>query len=123
MAGLQSRIGNPEVKFVSLTTDPLFDTPPVLKKYAERFGVQDQRWFFLTGPPQELHDFSVKSLKFVVLEKKESEREEPQDLFVHSLRFAVVDKKGQIRGWVDGEEPDMESKIANLVQQLSGETQ
>src|SRR5215831_12793996 len=36
-------------RLVSLTTDPLYDTPPVLKKYAERFGADPNRWLFLTG--------------------------------------------------------------------------
>src|SRR5205823_9668545 len=37
-------------RLVSLTTDPAFDTPPVLKTYGEqRFGADASRWIFLTG--------------------------------------------------------------------------
>ena len=33
-------------KLVTLTTDPDFDTPPVLKKYGERYGADFNRWTF-----------------------------------------------------------------------------
>src|SRR5207237_3552270 len=41
-------------RLVSLTTDPLYDTPPVLKNYAQRFGADPSRWLFLTGSRQEV---------------------------------------------------------------------
>src|SRR5215831_13773239 len=40
---------NSRIKLVTLTTDPDFDTAPVLTKYAERFDVDTNRWTFLTG--------------------------------------------------------------------------
>src|SRR5258707_14849305 len=36
-------------RLVTLTTDPDFDTPAVMKKYGERFGADFNRWTFLTG--------------------------------------------------------------------------
>src|SRR5271154_2645783 len=36
-------------KLVTLTTDPDFDSPEVLKKYGDRFGADSNRWTFLTG--------------------------------------------------------------------------
>src|ERR1035437_4345469 len=33
-----------QIKLVTLTTDADFDTPPVLKAYAERFGADPNRW-------------------------------------------------------------------------------
>lgn len=50
MKDLQSALppGSP-IKLVSFTTDPAFDTPAVLKKYAGRYDAQDNQWIFLTG--------------------------------------------------------------------------
>src|SRR5882724_3085730 len=42
-----------QAKLVSLTTNPDFDTPRVLKAYAERFGADPNRWMFLTGAKKE----------------------------------------------------------------------
>src|SRR5450631_1242868 len=41
-------------RLVTLTTDPDFDSPAVLKKYGERFGADFNRWTFLTGTKSEI---------------------------------------------------------------------
>src|SRR5574342_412956 len=46
-------------RLISLTTDPDFDTPPVLKQYAERFGADPQRWTFLTGTKKAIGDLAI----------------------------------------------------------------
>lgn len=94
----QSLPGNSPLKLVTLTTDPDFDTPPVLKNYAQRFGADTNRWIFLTGTKKEVMDVAVGSLKLTALEKKPEERETPVDLFIHSTIFVLIDKQGQLRG-------------------------
>jgi protein SCO1/2 len=85
-------------KLISLTTDPEFDTPQVLKAYADRFGAKEEHWWFLTGTKKQIADLAVNSLKLTALEKKPEERESPADLFIHSTIFVIVDKRGQLRG-------------------------
>lgn len=87
-----------QTRLVSLTTDPGYDTPPVLKGYMERFGGDPHRWFFLTGSKQEIARLASDSLKLAAVEKKPEERESPVDLFIHSTIFVVVDKSAQLRG-------------------------
>lgn len=43
-----------KVLFVSLTSDPVNDTPEVLKAFTQKHGVAGQRWLFLTGTPQDM---------------------------------------------------------------------
>ncbi len=86
------------LKLVTLTTDPDFDTPPVLRAYAERFQADTNRWMFLTGTKQEIAKLAIDSLKLTAVEKKPEERESPQDLFVHSTIFVVADKQARLRG-------------------------
>jgi protein SCO1 len=87
-----------QAKLVTLTTDPDFDTPTVLRAYAERFRADTNRWMFLTGTKQEIAKLAIDSLKLTAIEKKPEERASPQDLFVHSTIFVVADKQGQLRG-------------------------
>jgi protein SCO1/2 len=47
--GLASRVG-----FVSISVDPVTDTPDVLARYAAGFGASLATWHFLTGPPDEV---------------------------------------------------------------------
>src|SRR5262245_36368943 len=50
MAQLQNVFAaEPDVRLVSITVDPAYDTPEVLTRYAQRFAAQPRRWFFLTG--------------------------------------------------------------------------
>lgn len=89
--------GNP-ARFVTLTTDADYDTPPVLRAYAERFGADTNRWLFLTGTKQEIAKLAIDSLKLSAIAKKPEDRLSPEDLFVHSTIFVVVDKQGRLRG-------------------------
>ena len=84
-------------RLVSLTTDPLYDTPPVLKNYAQRFGADPSRWLFLTGSRQEVTNL-INSLKLTAIEKKPGEAASASDLFIHSTIFVIIDKQGQLRG-------------------------
>ncbi len=85
-------------RLVTLTTDPDFDVPSVLKAYSERFGADPQRWWFLTGTKTELGRLATDSLKLSALEKQPQERQSETDLFIHSTIFVLVDKQGHLRG-------------------------
>ncbi|OLD47331.1 MAG: hypothetical protein AUI83_14455 [Armatimonadetes bacterium 13_1_40CM_3_65_7] len=41
-----------DIVFASVTTDPLRDTPAVLRAYAARYQADRRGWHFLTGDPQ-----------------------------------------------------------------------
>ena len=43
-----------EARLVTLTTDPDFDTPSIMKGYGERFNADFSRWTFLTGTKKEI---------------------------------------------------------------------
>ena len=102
LSELQSALPNSPVKFISLTTDPEFDTPAVLKRYAERFGADSNRWWFLTGTKEEIGRLAIDGLKLTALEKDASSRTDANDLFIHATLFVVVDRSGQLRAAVEG---------------------
>jgi len=85
-------------KLVSLTTDAAYDSPTVLKAYAQRFQADPKRWMFLTGNPSEIANLAIDSLKLTAIPKKPEERESAADLFVHSTIFVLVDKQARLRG-------------------------
>jgi protein SCO1 len=85
-------------RLISLTTDPDFDTPPVLKTYGERFDANPDRWWFLTGTKDQIAKLATDSLKLTAIEKKPEQRETPVDLFIHSTIMVLVDKQARLRG-------------------------
>jgi protein SCO1 len=112
-------------KLVTLTTDPDYDTPAILKKYGERHGADFQRWLFLTGTKQELANLAAGSLKLGSTPVAPPDRQSPVDLFVHSTIFVVVDKQARLRGifQTEGQEVDwakVKPQILATVKQLEG---
>lgn len=112
-----------QARLVTLTTDPLFDTPAVLQAYAERFGADPKRWLFLTGTKQQIAQLAVASLKLTALEKEPAERQSPADLFVHSTIFVLVDKRAQLRGIFetigeDGNARPVKAELLDAVRRL-----
>ena len=115
-----------KARLVTLTTDPDFDTPPVLAKYAGRFNADTNRWMFLTGTKKEISALGGGSLKLSAVEVKPEERKSENDLFIHSTIFVVVDKQARLRGVFEtgGEGVDWsveKQKILAAVKQLEHE--
>ena len=127
MKGLQDALPpGSQVKLVTLTTDPDYDTPVVLTRYAQRFGADFNRWMFLTGTKQELANLAIDSLKLTAIPKKPEDQRTSVDLFVHSTMFVVADKQARLRGVFEtsGEGIDprvVQTEILEAVGQLERE--
>jgi len=109
---------NAPVKLITLTTDPGYDTPEILKRYGERNQADFTHWNFLTGAKSEIARLAVEGLKLIAVEKNPEERENEQDLFIHSTLFVIVDKKGNLRASFESEDPDLYPKIDGAVRKL-----
>jgi len=119
MSELQADLpGQAPVKLVTLTTDPAFDTPAVMKRYGERFGADFNRWLFLTGAKPEIQRLAVEGLKLVAVDKPAAEQTSPQDLFIHSTLFVIVDQQGRLRDVFDSTDPGFQKRVAREVKQL-----
>lgn len=106
------------VKFVTLTTDPDYDTPSVLKQYAEQAGADRSRWLFLTGSKDQIARLALDGLKLAAQEKPTSERETPVDLFIHSTLFVLVDKQGRVQAVFDREAPNFKASLQQSIRVL-----
>lgn len=113
-------------RLVTLTTDPDYDTPTILSRYAERFGADTNRWMFLTGTKAQIGKLATGGLKLSAVAKQPAEQSSSNDLFVHSTIFVVVDKQAQLRGIFqtggqDVKWEDQKQKILEAVQLLERE--
>jgi protein SCO1/2 len=108
-------------RLVTLTTDPDYDTPVILKKYGEDYGADSNRWMFLTGTKAEIGKLAIDSLKLAAVEKKPEERESANDLFIHATIFVLVDRKAELRGVFEttGEGVDPEQVKAKILEGVS----
>lgn len=108
-------------RLMSVTSDPDFDTPEILARYAAKFGADTDRWKFVTGDRAEIRRLAIQEFLFVLQDKPESLRESSDDLFLHSTLMAVVDARGQLRGVVEGLEPGAAGRILSMLAQLEAE--
>ena len=114
-------------RLVTLTTDPDFDSPTVLKRYGERFGADFSRWTFLTGTKAQIAALASDSLKLSAVPVKPADRQNDADLFIHTTIFVLVDKHAQLRGCFEtgGEGVDwtnaVEPKLLRAIRQLEHE--
>lgn len=106
MADLHTKLKKTKggVNLVSFTVDPEYDTPSVLSKYGELLGADPSSWKFLTGNSTDLNTIVVKGL-LQPLSK------EPDGTPAHSQRFVIVDGDGWIRGFRNGEDPEVLQKL------------
>jgi len=82
---------------MSFTVDPENDSVSVLKKYADRFGVIHDNWWFLTGNKKDIYQFAFEELK---VDQFSEEPVSPD--FVHTSRFVLIDKAYKVRGYYNG---------------------
>ena len=104
-------------KLVTLTTDPEYDVPAVMKKYGERFGADFNRWTFLTGTKAQIAGLGRDSLKLSAVPVDPAERRNDADLFIHTTIFVIVDKHAQLRGTFEtgGEGVDWTNTLPHIV--------
>ncbi|MEI8289493.1 MAG: SCO family protein [Verrucomicrobiota bacterium] len=128
MRSLQNSLpASSAAKLVTLTTDPEYDSPEVLKKYGTRFSADFNRWTFLTGAKSEIAALASSSLKLSAQPVKPAERKNDADLFIHTTIFVIIDKHTQLRGFFEtgGEGVDWTNsvlpKILQCVRQLENE--
>jgi len=98
------------VQFVSFSIDPERDSAARLKKYADRFGANNDNWWFLTGNKDSIYNFIFEQLR---VDKYTDEPIDPN--FAHTSRFVLIDKMHKIRGYYDGTDSASLSKLANDV--------
>ncbi len=91
------KIDTSVVQFVSFSIDPERDSAQRLKDYADRFGVNHDNWWFLTGNRDSIYNFIFEQLHV------DKYAEGPIDSnFVHTNRFVLLDKTFKVRGYYDG---------------------
>lgn len=109
VAEILREIDDPDFMSISLTCDPDNDTPDVLRRYADRFEADPDRWKFLTGD-------------FAVIKKLANESFLlPAEVGVHSERGVVFDRQGRLRGSYHLLQEDRVELLKKLIREVLAE--
>lgn len=80
----------------SFTINPEYDTPRVLKEYADKYGITDMDWHLLTGDKERVYELANVGFNIFA-----AQAPGVPGGFEHSGLFALVDRNGFIRSRLD----------------------
>lgn len=107
---------NPDVLFISHTIDFKYDKPHILKKYAQKLGVNGQKWQFLYGSKDSVYTLAEKSYLVAVGEDGAA-----KDGYIHQGYLVLIDKEKRIRGAYDGTREDQVEQLKKDIPVLLAE--
>jgi len=96
------------VRLITVSFDPVTDTPPVLKAHAKTLNADLAHWTFLTGDRDEIDRFAQ---RFGVSVSRALN--DPRDI-THNLRTAIVDADGRLVKVYTGNDWSPEQVMAEL---------
>lgn len=103
----ENEMGN--VKLVTVSVDPEYDTPDVLKAYGKKYKADFDRWSFLTGDKKAIYDFILDGFDLMV--EQNPEGTPISEMFVHSDKMVLIDRDENIRGYYGGIDDDDLKKL------------
>jgi protein SCO1/2 len=93
---VQKATSFPDVRFVSFSVDPDYDTPEVLKHYATIWQGDESRWLLLSTDREMLYHTAA-GLRVAIMPTDDED-----DPVLHSSLFFLVDQQGQVRRVYNG---------------------
>jgi protein SCO1/2 len=102
-----------DVLFLSHTIDPVNDSIPRLKAYAENIGISSAKWHFVTGHMDSIYSIAKKSY-FTSVYPDSTDKSN----FIHGGGLVLVDKEKLIRGVYDGTNPEETKRLINDIRIL-----
>lgn len=107
MKDIRRKIDSSFVRFISFSVDPERDSVERLKSYADKFGVNHDTWWFLTGEKEKIYNFALEELKLGL-----QDGEGVDSNFIHTQKFILIDKERNVRGYYNGLDSAAMSKLA-----------
>ena len=106
---------SPDIGLLSISVDPITDSIPVLKKYANLYENSD-RWVFATGKEDKIYDLIMNN--FLLSIDKKDTFDTSGDLITHSTKFVLLNTKAQIVHYFDGNHLSEIKNIQKKVRKL-----
>ncbi|MFM7672477.1 MAG: SCO family protein [Bacteroidota bacterium] len=99
---------NKRVHFISISIDPERDSIARIKGWANRFQVNPEQWWLLTGNRDSIYRFVLEEIKLGLIDG-----EGVDSNFVHSDKFVLIDTAHRVRGYYSGLDSAELKKLSN----------
>ena len=94
-----------DLELISITLDPAYDTPGVLKEFAEQRAIDTSNFSLLTGPENAIRDLLT---QFGVIAQFQG------DILQHTLTTLLIDANGKIVHRTDGSAWEPQDFVAKM---------
>lgn len=88
---------NQSIHFLSFSIDPERDSVERLKYWADRFQINPDQWWLLTGNKKTIYNLILNEMKVPV-----EDGEGVDTSFVHTDHFVLIDSNRYVRGYYHG---------------------
>jgi len=88
---------NKQVHFVSFSIDPERDSVERLKYWADKYQVNPEQWWLLTGDRTEMYNLILNEMKVLAEDGKGIDTN-----FIHTDHFVLIDSNRHVRGYYHG---------------------
>jgi len=102
------------IRFLSFSIDPERDSVERLKGWADRFQINPENWWLLTGDKQAIYDMAIKEMKVIAEDGKGVD-----ESFIHSDRLVLIDRNRNVRGYYSGLDSTALAKLSEDIIFLS----
>ena len=99
---------NKLVHFLSFSIDPERDSVERLKNWADRFQINPEQWWLLTGDKKTIYDLAINEMKMP--------GEDGQGVdtnFIHTDHFVLIDSNRHVRGYYHGLDSASLARLSN----------
>jgi protein SCO1/2 len=102
-----------KVMLVSLSVDPVHDTPPVMADYAQQFKADPNSWKMLTGDFDSVYDV-ITGFKVATRPPRPAADSPPPSgtELTHTTAVVLIDPQLQVRAYLDGTDSSADDLIA-----------
>jgi len=104
------RVGNNTPDFlhlISFSIDPERDSAERLKSWADRFQVNPDQWWLVTGNKKNIYDMAIKDMKIWIEDGKGVDTD-----FIHTDIFVLIDTSLHVRGFYHGLDENSVTKLS-----------
>lgn len=95
------------IQFISISVDPEHDDVSRLRWWAEKFDVNPDNWWLVTGNKDSIYNFALTEMKASVADV------DVDTAFIHTENFFVLDRDRVVRGWYNGTDPEAQQRLVN----------
>ncbi len=99
---------NKQVHFLSFSIDPERDSVERLKYWADKYQIDPEQWWLLTGDKKAIYNMVIEEMKVGLVDGQGVDTN-----FIHSDRFVLIDSNRHVRGYYKGLDSVDLAKLSN----------